>query len=92
LYRRISVRPRFYVILIAIMLLCFGVSGLAAQLHYNRMEDRVTGLATQRLALSSRISELNSRLDYVRTDAYIMRVARDELNMVMPGEIRYISS
>ena len=90
--RRISVRPRFYVFIIVIMLLCFGVSGIASQVHYSRVSQRVNGLASQRLALSSRVKELNSQLNYVRTDAYIERVARDELNMIMPGEIRYVSN
>jgi len=38
------------------------------------------------------VNELNSQLAYVRTDAYIERVARDELNMIRPGEIRYVSN
>lgn len=90
--RRISVRPRFYVFIITIMLLCFTVSGVASQLHYSRVADRVNDLSVERLAIAARIKDLNSRLNYVRTDAYIERVARDELNMIMPGEIRYVSN
>lgn len=90
--RRIRPRPRFYLFVIAFMLLCFTVSGVAAQLHYSRISQRVTLLANERMALRSRIQELDAQLDYVRTDAYIERVARDELNMIMPGEIRYISN
>lgn len=74
------------------MLLSFTASGVAAQLHYSRLSDRVNSLTNERLALSNRIRDLDAQLDYVRTDAYIERVARDELNMIMPGEIRYVSN
>lgn len=90
--RRLRVRPRFYLFVIVFMLLCFTVSGFASQLHYNRVSSRVDALANERVALSNRIRELDAQLDYVRTDAYIERVARDELNMIMPGEIRYVSN
>lgn len=89
--RRITPRPRFYFFVIAFMLLCFAVSGTVSQLHYSRVADRVDTLSAERTALSNRIRE-HAQLDYVRTDAYIERVARDELNMIMPGEIRYVSN
>lgn len=90
--RRISIKPRFYLFLIIFMLISFGASFAVAQAHYNRASERLAGLTAQKIALSSRVNELSSRLDYVRTDAYIERVARDELNMIMPGEIRYVSN
>ena len=90
--RRVNVRPRFWVFLIVAMLICFSMSSAVAQLHYSRVADRVNDLSVERLAIAARIKDLNSRLNYVRTDAYIERVARDELNMIMPGEIRYVSN
>ena len=90
--RRISPRPRFFMFVIVFMLLCFTVSGVASQLHYSQVSERVTGLTAERVALSSRVKQLNSRLVYVRSDDYVERVARDELNMIMPGEIRYVSN
>lgn len=89
--RRIHPRPRFYVFIIVLMLFCFAVSGAVSQLHYNRVERRVGSLSNEWLALSERVNMLNEQLDYVRTDAYVERIARDELNMIMPGEIRYIA-
>ena len=38
------------------------------------------------------VRELGERLTYVQSDDYVERVARDELNMLMPGEVRYITS
>ena len=31
------------------------------------------------------------RLAQAQSDEYVIRVARDELNMIMPGEIRYVN-
>lgn len=90
--RRVSIRPRFYFFIIVIMILCFTASFAVAQAHYSRVAQQVNSLTLERLDLSARISQLNARLNYVRTDAYIERVARDELNMIMPGEIRYVSN
>jgi len=90
--RRVRVRPRFWVFVIAIMLICFGTSYAVAQIQYNAAAERVEALAAEKAALQEKINSLSSRLAYVRTDAYIERVARDELNMIMPGEIRYVSN
>ena len=90
--RRVNVKPRFYIFILALMILCFTASFAVAQVHYSRMAAQVDHLTLERLALSNRITELNARLNYVRTDDYIERVARDELNMIMPGEIRYVSN
>lgn len=90
--RRVSVKPRFWAFLIVFMLVCFATSGAVAQFHYQRAAERVYALSSEKLALINQITRLNSRLDYVQTDDYVQRVARDELNMIMPGEIRYVSN
>ena len=90
--RRVSVKPRFWMFLIAFMLICFTMSSTVAQVHYRRAAQRVQALSEEKLALVNQITQLSSRLNYVQTDDYVERVARDELNMIMPGEIRYVSN
>lgn len=90
--RRVYVKSRFYLFLIAFMLFAFSASYGVAHIHYNRVSDRVNALTSEKIALTNHVNELNSQLAYVRTDAYIERVARDELNMIRPGEIRYVSN
>lgn len=90
--RKMRIKPRFWTFLIVIMLICFGTSYAVAQIQYNEAAERVEALAAKKAALQEEIETLSSRLEYVRTDAYIERVARDELNMIMPGEIRYVSN
>ena len=90
--RRISIRPRFWVFVIAVMLICFSASCGVAQIRYSQNADHLDALITEKLALDQQVKTLTNRLNYVRTDAYVERVARDELNLIMPGEIRYVSN
>lgn len=90
--RRVSIRPRFWVFVIAVMILCFSASCGVAQIRYSQNAQRLNALATEKLALTQQVKDLAVRLNYVRTDAYIERVARDELNLIKPGEIRYVSN
>ena len=90
--RRMRVKPRFWIFMIVMMLICFGTSYAVAQIQYGKASERVETLAAEKAALTEKIAILSNRLDYVKTDDYIERVARDELNMIMPGEIRYVSN
>ena len=78
MHRRISIRPRFWVFLIALMLLSFGVSCAVAQIRYAQASDRLEQLNQEKAALMDQVSALSAQLSYVRTDDYVERVARDE--------------
>ena len=90
--RRISVRPRFWVFVIVVMLICFGTSYAVTQMRYSQIVDHVNALKQEKVSLIDRVTELSDRLVYVGTDEYVERIARDELNMIRPGEIRYVSN
>ena len=92
LQRRISIQPRVWVFVIVVMLICFGTSYAVTQMRYGQITDHVDALNREKVGLMDRITELSEQLNYVRTDDYIERVARDELNMLRPGEIRYVSN
>lgn len=90
--RRIRVRSRFFLLILMVMLICFAVSFAVAQSRYSQASGRVSALTEQRNELMSRQSDLNDQLAYVKTDDYVIRVARDELSLIMPGEYRYVAS
>ena len=92
LQRRVRVKPRFWVFIIVVMLICFGTSYAVTQLRYGQVTQHVNALSREKVGLIDRITELSSELSYVRTDDYVERIARDELNMIRPGEIRYVSN
>ena len=42
-------------------------------------------------ALVLQVNALTDQLNFARTDDYVIRTARDELGMIMPGEVRYVN-
>ncbi len=90
--RRLRASPRFYVFIILLMLALFALSFTISQLRYRRLSAHADALAQTRAELALEVRQLDERLKYVQSDAYVERVARDELNMLMPGEVRYVSN
>ena len=90
--RRYRATPRLWLFLIGFMFVCFSITFIAAQVRFGQVSDRLAQLTQQKVALANQVSSLTQQLDYVRSDDYVERVARDELNMIMPGEIRYVSN
>ena len=90
--RRYRATPRLWLFLIGFMFICFSISFIAAQLRFGQVSNRLSQLNQQKVALTNQVSALSQQLDYVRSNDYVERIARDELNMIMPGEIRYVSN
>ena len=67
---------------------CFGV--LLKQ--YVQGTQRLEQVLAARDELITKVDALSHEMDYVQSDEYIMRAARDELGLIMPGEIRYVTS
>ena len=88
---RRRVKPRFWGFMIAVTLIVFLVSFAVLRLRYSYGARQLQQAEDERVALSIEADLLEDRLKYARTDEYVMRVARDELNMIMPGEIRYVN-
>ena len=88
---RLRVQPRFLVLLITAMVLIFGISFAVGQHTLKKGSETLTELQAERIELQAEILELQEELEYVKTDEYVIRVARDELGMIMPDEIRYIT-
>ena len=88
---RRRVKPRFWVFMIAVTLLVFLASFAVMRIRYGYGAQRLAQAESERNALAAEADVLNEQLKYAQTDEYVLRVARDELNMIMPGEIRYVN-
>ena len=64
----------------------FNQSGLMA-----RNDDLIAQLTSQRDALVSANAQISRKIDFAKTDAYVERVAHDELGLARPDEIRFVS-
>ena len=52
---------------------------------------KLAEVTAERNALIEKVQSLQTTLDFTETDEYVIRTARNELGMIMPGEVRYVS-
>ncbi|MER2144198.1 MAG: septum formation initiator family protein [Eubacteriales bacterium] len=88
---RRRVKPRFWGFMIAVTLIVFLASFMVMRVRYGYGARQLAQAQSEKNALAAEADVLKKQLDYAQTDEYVMRIARDELNMIMPGEIRYVN-
>lgn len=88
---RLRVKPRFWVFMIAVTLLVFFASFAVLRARYAQGEARLQQAREDRDKLILQVNGLSDELAFARTDDYVIRTARDELGMIMPGEVRYVN-
>ena len=86
------IRPRFWLFVITFLLITFAVCGLTSVHALKNGEATLSELYETRASLSSERESLQDTYAFSQTDEYVIRVARSELGMLMPDEIRYVSS
>ena len=89
--RHICVLPRFWRFVILLLVLVFGACALSSEIKYRRCCAHLAQVQLECDAAAQRVDALSERLAEVQTDAYIEEVARRELNLLYPGEIRYVA-
>lgn len=90
--KKVRMRPKFYLLLIAAMLVFFSFSCAVSQFKINELSRRADVLRREKEEKEVQVGRLNEKLMYVRSDEYIIRVAREEAKLIMPGEIRYMAN
>ena len=88
---RRRVTPKFWLLVIAVTVLVFGISFVVLQARYSQGQRLLAQVEKSRNDLFLKVDELSDQLDYAKTDEYVMRTARDELGMIMPEEVRYVN-
>lgn len=86
-----TAQPRFFVILSVIAALVFVAGTTMVQARMKQDARRLAEVRLEQQALVDEISQLEQQIEYVQTDEYVENAARDELGLIMPGEIRYMS-
>ena len=88
---RRRVKPRFWGFMIALTLIVFLASFAVLRIRYGYGAQRLERARNERDALAAEAKALGDTLEFAQTDEYVMRIARDELNMIMPDEVRYVN-
>ena len=88
---RIRALPRFWRLVSLLLMLIFGACALSSEMKYRRCCVHLAEVQAEHDAAARRVEVLSERLAQVQTDAYIEEIARRELNLIYPGEIRYVA-
>ena len=89
--RRFRIRPRFYLLLAAALALAFCMNCGFVALRIRKAEIRIGALRQKCAVQEAYLAELDRAIACAQTDACVERIARSELNLLYPGEIRYIA-
>lgn len=81
-----------YIRMMLAIVIVFAISCAVTTICINTASQRAAQLTSERFKMSQRIDALKDELSYVRSDAYVERVARDEFGLILPGEIRYVTN
>ena len=82
----------FFRVLIFTFMIIGVVSVVKLQLEYNSLKMRRDVLAQDIQATSERIEMLQTTLDSPFDDEYIIKIAREKLNLRLPEEIVYYNN
>lgn len=77
--------------MIVITLIVFLTSFMVMRGRYAQGAEQLRQAQRERDELILQVDALSDQLDFAQTDDYVIRVARDELGMIMPGEVRYVN-
>jgi len=87
-----SFRPYIKWLLFAALVIYAVVMIIVQQLEIKKQTQLLDELAVTEQGLVDRIEALESEIDYMHTDEYIERTARDRLGMVKEDEIIFKES
>ncbi len=81
---------RFATIAVFTLAALFALSFLQKAVESQRAEAQAAALRQEIAAIERANADLETRIATMKTDAYVERVAREELNLVRPGETAYV--
>lgn len=81
---------KYIVISILLLTLSFGL--IRSSVGIFKGGKRLTDLESEVSSLQDRKYELEENIEYKKTDEYVEEKARNDLNLIKPGEIIYVIS
>jgi len=88
-YKRVA-KPRFFLFIMVIAVAVFSCSYFFEGRYIKVQEKRIAELDGIREAAALANGELERKIIFTETDEYIERVAREELSLLKPGQIRFV--
>ena len=87
--RRWKITPRFFILMLC--LICLWVAGGFAMryLRIVMVQSKVTRVEREIAAMERRNEAIREQIEYMQSDEYIEKTAREKLGLVKPGDIVY---
>lgn len=84
--KRLRVTPRFWAIVALVCFVYIATSYALGFLAIWRLKGEIRQVQAEIAVAEARNEELRRELEYLQSDDYIEKVAREELGLVKPGE------
>ncbi|MGN1250763.1 MAG: septum formation initiator family protein [Candidatus Spyradocola sp.] len=89
--KKLTASLRWCIVAVVLFLLAgYGVTYFRQQRTMNEAQARIDEMNAQLEQMRLTAAALESDLEFSRTDAYIERLAREELGYVKQGEIKFV--
>lgn len=87
-----TVKPRFWLLLISVLVIICGAVYSTQQNYISRQQALLEELKAERQLVAEENAALQRKIDFTYTDEYIEREARGKLGLVKEGEILFESN
>lgn len=89
--RKKTVKPRFWLLLIAVMLVVFGSVYISQAQYLSMQAQHIEALEEEKNRALDENAALERKIAFAKTDEYVERVARDQLGLLKKNEVRFVS-
>lgn len=85
-------KPKFWLFIMAIFLITFSFAYLLEGDYIDRQAEHVKSLQAEKEAALTANADLERKIAFADTPEYVERVAREDLGLLKPGQIRFVAS
>ncbi len=89
--RKKTVKPRFWLLLIAVMLVVFGSVYVSQAQYLSTQAQHIESLEAEKVRALDENAALERKIAFAKTNEYVERVARDQLGLLKKNEVRFVS-
>ncbi len=89
--RRWTIKPRFMLLMSLGVVVGFALVYAGGQRYARQQDEVIAQLELKRQQMVEQNNELQRKIEFAKTDEYVERIAREELGLLKPGEVRYVT-
>jgi cell division protein FtsB len=90
--RKKTVKPRFWLLMIAVMVMVFGGVYVSQGQYLATQAQHIEALEAEKSQALDENAALERKIAFTKTSEYVARVARDQLGLLKKNEVRFVAS